>query len=175
MTFGKILTTCSTCSTCCQNFDNPSILTIAQFWQNFDSRYYRYYRLSKFCQMSFIYQKRQNAILPLLKGIHSCTVIRVSAVYFGCTMHAGVRPHMHLDLDAPRRMSTRRGEQLAFAQLSRIIHRIWRQARGGSLLYLFCRLFSSFAASFPIHWYEVHYCILSCSLFPYPTAWLYFW
>ena len=39
---------------------------------------------------------------------------------------------MHLDLDAPRRISTRRGEQLAFAQLSRIIHRIRGQARGAA-------------------------------------------
>ena len=45
-------------------------------------------------------------------------------------MHAGVRPHMHLDLDAPRRMSSLRREQLAFAHLSRIIHRIRGQARG---------------------------------------------
>ena len=42
---------------------------------------------------------------------------------------------MHLDLDAPRRMSTRRGEQLAFAQLSRITRRIRGQARGGHILY----------------------------------------
>ena len=38
---------------------------------------------------------------------------------------------MHLDLDAPRRMSSLRREQLAFAQLSRIIRRIRGQARGG--------------------------------------------
>ena len=60
---------------------------------------------------------------------------------------------MHLDLDAPRRMSTRRGEQLAFAQLSRIIRRIRGQARGAPNFPLSP---ANYAAKLDIHFSVLH-------------------
>ena len=57
---------------------------------------------------------------------------------------------MHLDLDAPRRMSSLRREQLAFAQLSRIIRRIRGQARGTPCM--LASLTSSTSSKFSVNW-----------------------
>ena len=50
--------------------------------------------------------------------------LEVKALHSHVHNHDRIFLHMQLDLDAPRRMSSGRGEQLAFEQLPRITHRI---------------------------------------------------